>query len=150
MDFKDYKYIEFVKFEFSDRLRYKGLGRMIWNIVMFPFTCNVNYFTYRKWTKIKNTIADLIAHSYFDIEIKAEQPDSISIKKGFENYGKNRLVMNSNRAHFLQTKNYLFVFPFRIPKSINDFYTMYESPFRIKIDNVKNEYKYIEIWNYYI
>ncbi|MBI9036138.1 MAG: hypothetical protein JEZ03_16885 [Bacteroidales bacterium] len=145
MDFRELKYFDFVKLELSDRLKHKGLGRMIWNIFMFPFTSNVNYFIYRKWIKIKNTITDLIIHRYINIEIQAEQPDSISLKKGFDNYGKNRLVINSNRAHFLQTKNYLFVFPFKIPKSINDFYTMYESPFRIRIDNLDEKYRYLDI-----
>lgn len=143
MDFKNLKYIEFLKLEFSDRLKHKGFGRIIWNLVMFPCTSTMNYFIYRKWIKVKNTINNLIIKKYSNIEIFVKQ--SNSLKKGFSNYGKNRLVINSNQADIIQTKNHLFIFPISVPNNINDFYTIFDLPFRIKIDNQKEEYKYIEI-----
>lgn len=145
MNFTKLKYLEFLKVEYFDRLKHKGFGRLIWNFLMFPFTSNMNYFIYLKWKKVQSSISNLIINKYSNVEIHAIQQNLLSLKKGLKNYGERRLIINTNRADIIQTKNHLFIFPFNKPDNINGFYTEFDFPFKIKFDSKNEEYKYVDI-----
>ena len=97
---------------------------------------------FRKWLKVYDKVGSFMTESYNSIEIKANELEKLTIGKIYKNFGKERFVIRANRAHFVETDDSYFLFPFEYPESKDNFCTMIDSPFRLK-KNGKENYQFI-------
>lgn len=95
LNFEKLSFINYIKKEYKQENSFFTL----------PFMATMNYFTYKKWSKLYFDIQnnDNIIHLNCNIRVFMEEAF-------FEL--SSRLKIFSDKAHIIQTKNYLYFFPF--------------------------------------
>ena len=136
-------FCQFLKLEINDRKSQKGLGTIIWNIIFFPITVLINYYSFRKWLKLLDNLGLDFSDLKEKIKVRITE-EKITFRKHWKYQGEYQLNLNFNECYVVET-DVLFIFPYNRALTKNDFFNEIKEPFVISLK--KERHPYQTLWD---